>query len=151
MKLTTKGRYAVSAMLYLDRYGRNSPVTLSDISKKEGISLSYLEQLFISLRKKGLIESVRGPGGGYVLAIPSSKISVADIMEAAGEKFDFCCQGKTHSGNEQCETHSLWDGLKQVILKYLKSVTLEKLSDKNVDISWCVCIDGESNKLSGEV
>ncbi len=150
MKLTTKGRYAVSAMLYLDKFGAKSPVTLADISNSENISLSYLEQLFLKLRKNGLIESVRGPGGGYRLAISASTISVADIMEAAGEKFDFCCQGNTHADGAQCFTHRLWDGLKQVILKYLKSVKLDQLSNPDVDISWCVCIDSK-DKLSGDI
>lgn len=150
MKLTTKGRYAVVAMLFLSKNSNIKPVTLSEISDSENISLSYLEQLFIKLRRKGLIKSVRGPGGGYVLAKPSSEISVASVMKAAGEKFDFCCQGSTHKDGERCFTHKLWDGLRNVILKYLESVKLNQLNDPEIDISWCVCIDSK-DKLSGVI
>jgi Rrf2 family iron-sulfur cluster assembly transcriptional regulator len=110
MKLTTKGRYAVTAMLDLAlRYDKGA-VTLADIAKRQGISLSYLEQLFAKLRRSGLVDSVRGPGGGYTLAMEPAKISVAEIIVAINENIDAtrCGGEKNCHGDETCLTHQLW-------------------------------------------
>ena len=129
MKLTTKGRYAVTAMLDLGlRYGEGA-VTLSDIAKRQGISLSYLEQLFAKLRRNGLVDSVRGPGGGYSLARDPSEISVAEIVLAINENIDARrCAGESNcSGNEPCLTHGLWEELSDRISSFLNSITLADL------------------------
>ena len=129
MKLTTKGRYAVTAMLDLGlRFGEGA-VTLSDIAKRQGISLSYLEQLFAKLRRNGLVDSVRGPGGGYSLARDPSEISVAEIVLAINENIDARrCGGESNcSGNEPCLTHGLWEELSDRISSFLSSITLADL------------------------
>ena len=117
MRLSTKGRYAVTAMLDLALNGTDGPVTLADISENQGISLSYLEQLFAALRSKGLVRGVRGPGGGYYLGRESDEISIADIICAVDEWVEFTrCKGKQncHDG-QRCLTHSLWDDLPRAI------------------------------------
>ena len=132
MRLTTKGRFAVTAMVDLAMRGGSGPVTLASISERQQISLSYLEQLFGKLRRNNLVDSVRGPGGGYNLARPGSKISVADIVVAVDEPIDATkCGGKgnCHGENQQCITHDLWMGLNEKIFDYLKGVTLQQLVD----------------------
>lgn len=132
MRLTTKGRFAVTAMVDLAMRGGRGPVTLATISERQQISLSYLEQLFGKLRRNNLVDSVRGPGGGYNLARPGSKISVADIVVAVDEPLDATkCGGKgdCHGENQQCITHDLWMGLNEKIFDYLKGVTLQQLVD----------------------
>mgnify|MGYP001573166874 FL=1 len=129
MKLTTKGRYAVTAMLDLAlRYGKGA-VTLSDIAKRQGISLSYLEQLFAKLRRTGLVDSVRGPGGGYTLAMEPNKISVAEIIVAINENIDAtrCGGEKNCHGDEACLTHQLWEDLSMRIHEFLNGITLGDL------------------------
>ena len=130
MRLTTKGRFAVTAMVDLAMRGGRGPVTLATISERQHISLSYLEQLFGKLRRNNLVDSVRGPGGGYNLAGPGNKISVADIVVAVDEPLDATkCGGKgnCHGENQQCITHDLWMGLNEKIFDYLKGITLQQL------------------------
>lgn len=131
MRLTTKGRFAVTAMVDLTKRGGQAPVTLSGISERQKISLSYLEQLFGKLRRSKIVESVRGPGGGYYLARPSSQISIADIVTAVDEPLDATkCGGLGNCRDElQCVTHDLWVGLNKKIYDYLASVTLQDLAD----------------------
>jgi Rrf2 family iron-sulfur cluster assembly transcriptional regulator len=132
MRLTTKGRYAVTAMLDLNINASRGPVTLSDISKRQDISLSYLEQLFAKLRKQDLVSSVRGPGGGYLLGRKGSEIDVAEIIDAVSESLDTTkCQGKGDChGGEMCLTHHLWEDLSAQIHKFLSDITLANLVSK---------------------
>jgi Rrf2 family iron-sulfur cluster assembly transcriptional regulator len=132
MRLTTKGRFAVTAMVDLALQDSANPVTLSDISRRQKISLSYLEQLFGKLRRRALVDSVRGPGGGYRLARGSNEIAITDIILAVDEPIDATqCNGKAncHDGNK-CITHDLWAGLNEHIFEYLGSVTLKHLADQ---------------------
>lgn len=135
MKLTTKGRYAVTAMLDLALHFDQGAVTLAEIAKRQGISLSYLEQLFAKLRRNGLVDSVRGPGGGYNLAKMPSEISVASIVIAINENIDVrkCGGEKNCDGEFTCLTHHLWEDLSVRISDFLSSITLGDLvSQPNV-------------------
>ncbi|MCG8325186.1 MAG: Fe-S cluster assembly transcriptional regulator IscR [Thiotrichales bacterium] len=137
MKLTTKGRYAVTAMLDLALHTGPGPVNLADISRRQDISLNYLEQLFSKLRRKGLVESVRGPGGGYRLAVDVDDITIARIIYAVDETIDVTrCGGKQNcQGEQRCLTHDLWMGLNQHVAKYLNGITLgELVQQKNVQL-----------------
>ena len=129
MRLTTKGRFAVTAMLDLAMHGGKRPVTLAGISQRQSISLSYLEQLFGKLRRHTLVESVRGPGGGYTLARELAQVSVADIVTAVDEPLDATqCGGKENCKDEQrCMTHDLWSTLNDKMYEYLDSVKLSDL------------------------
>src|SRR6202165_324285 len=129
MRLTTKGRFAVTAMIDVAMHGNKGPVTLAGVSERQKISLSYLEQLFGKLRRHGLVESVRGPGGGYHLARPASNVSVADVILAAEEPIDATqCRGKENCDDDKrCMTHELWANLNAHIFAFLRSVTLEQL------------------------
>ena len=131
MRLTTKGRFAVTAMVDLAMHHGSGPVTLAEISGRQKISLSYLEQLFGKLRRHRLVESVRGPGGGYNLARDMAKVSVADIILAVDEPIDATqCGGKENCHDEQkCLTHDLWAALNDRIFSYLESVSLRDLVD----------------------
>ncbi len=134
MRLTTKGRFAVTAMADLAMRGGKAPVTLAAISERQKISLSYLEQLFGKLRRSNIVESVRGPGGGYYLARPSSKISIAEIVIAVDEPLDATrCGGLGNCQGEQqpCITHDLWMGLNQKIYSYLEEVSLQQLVESH--------------------
>ena len=126
MRLSTKGRYAVTAMLDLAIHYDQGPVTLADISETQGISLSYLEQLFARLRKRGLIEGLRGPGGGYRLSRAPDDISVAMVINAIGEGIDATsCEGNENcQDGERCLTHELWDKLGNEIFTFLDGITL---------------------------
>ena len=126
MRLTTKGRFAVTAMLDLALYEADKPVTLAGISERQSISLSYLEQLFSRLRRQGLVTSVRGPGGGYRLAKPQDTISVSDIIAAVDELIDAtqCGGNENCKEDRRCMTHDLWTSLNGKILEYLSSITL---------------------------
>lgn len=126
MKLSTKGRYAVTAMFDIALHNDEGPVSLSDISERQGISLSYLEQLFTNLRKQGLVKSTRGPGGGYSLAIDSEQIAIADVIEAVDENVDATrCGGSEDCQNHQrCLTHELWENLSDQIRNYLSNISL---------------------------
>lgn len=131
MRLTTKGRFAVTAMVDLAMRHGNGPVTLAEISSRQKISLSYLEQLFGKLRRHQLVESVRGPGGGYCLARNMAEVSVADIILAVDEPIDATqCGGKENCRDDQkCITHDLWATLNERIFDYLGSVNLRQLVD----------------------
>src|SRR5258706_16481074 len=132
MRLTTKGRFAVTAMVDLAMRQTRGPVTLAAISERQHISLSYLEQLFGKLRRHKLVSSVRGPGGGYNLAQPTNEMSVADIILAVDEPLDATqCGGKENcvDGEKRCMTHDLWATLNTKMLEYLSSVTLQDLVD----------------------
>ena len=129
MRLTTKGRYAVTAMLDLCINAKNGPVSLSDISQRQDISLSYLEQLFSKLRKNELVKSVRGPGGGYQLNRDESDIDMAEIINAVNESLDTTkCQGSGDCQNGSiCLTHHLWEDLSEQIHGYLSNISLADL------------------------
>jgi Rrf2 family transcriptional regulator, iron-sulfur cluster assembly transcription factor len=129
MRLTTKGRFAVTAMLDLAMNGGKGPVTLAGISQRQSISLSYLEQLFGKLRRHTLVESVRGPGGGYTLARELDKLSVADIVTAVDEPLDATqCGGRENCQDDRrCMTHDLWATLNDKMYEYLDSVKLADL------------------------
>ncbi len=129
MKLTTRGRYGVTAMLDLALHQERGPITLADISARQGISLAYLEQLFAHLRRQGLVQSLRGPGGGYRLGRAAGQISVADVISAVDEPVDATrCGGlKNCQGHERCLTHDLWEDLSAQIYEFLRDISLEGL------------------------
>ncbi len=132
MRLTTKGRYAVTAMLDLALHATERPVPLADISQRQGISLSYLEQLFSRLRRQGLVDSARGPGGGYRLARSAAKTSVVDVINAIDENVDVTrCggQGDCQDG-EPCLTHDLWCDLSKQIHDFLAGIDLQQLVER---------------------
>lgn len=133
MRLTTKGRYAVTAMLDLALHKSQGPISLSDISSRQAISLSYLEQLFSKLRRSELVSSVRGPGGGYELKRGSDEIFIAQIIDAVDESVDTTkCQGAGDcQGGETCLTHYLWEDLSEQIHAFLESISLADLVAKN--------------------
>ena len=126
MRLSTKSRYAVTAMLDLALNGRQGPVTLADISENQSISLSYLEQLFAALRGNGLVRGVRGPGGGYRLSRKPEDISVAEVITAIGEGIDAtsCAGNENCQDGERCLTHELWTKLGNEIYDFLNGITL---------------------------
>ncbi len=132
MKLTTKGRYAVTAMLDLALHQGKGPITLADISSRQEISLSYLEQLFSKLRKNALVSSARGPGGGYKLSRDSKEIAVAEVIAAVDESVDATrCKRKGNCHNdERCLTHALWCDLSDQIFNFLSSISLGDLVEK---------------------
>jgi len=134
MRLTTKGRFAVTAMLDLALRHHQGPVTLAGIGMRQSISLSYLEQLFGKLRRHGLVESVRGPGGGYCLARAAGSISVANIILAVDEPLDATqCSGMENCREDQrCMTHNLWTTLNEKLYEYLNSVTLQDLVNEQL-------------------
>ncbi len=132
MKLTTKGRYAVTAMLDLALHYGEGPITLADIAQRQGISLSYLEQLFSRLRKRSLVSSVRGPGGGYSLGKEAREIYVGEVISAVDENMDTTrCHGAHNcQNNERCLTHDLWSDLSSQIYTYLNNISLQDLMDR---------------------
>lgn len=132
MRLTTKGRYAVTAMLDLAIHYDEGPITLADISRRQGISLSYLEQLFSRLRKQGLVVSSRGPGGGYRLSRDAAEIAVADVITAIDEKVDATrCGGLANCQDDQpCLTHELWSDLSNQIYDFLSGIKLADLVNR---------------------
>ena len=132
MRLTTKGRYAVTAMLDLALHYGEGPITLADIAQRQGISLSYLEQLFARLRRKSLVSSVRGPGGGYSLGREAEEIFVAEVITAVDESVDTTrCHGAHNcQNNERCLTHDLWQDLSDRIYEYLNDISLQELVNR---------------------
>ncbi len=132
MRLTTKGRYAVTAMLDLAIHHGQGPVALADIAQRQGISLSYLEQLFAKLRKCALVTSVRGPGGGYRLARTAAEIRVAEVITAVDENVDTtrCGGDQNCQNNGPCLTHALWRDLTDRIYAHLNSINLQQLVDQ---------------------
>ncbi len=137
MKLSTRGRYAVMAMVDLARHSNGQPVSLAEIAEREEISLSYLEQLFAKLRRSGLVKSVRGPGGGYLLAHDRDETPIADIIAAVDEPIHAvrCAPGDAigcRSDRSRCLTHDLWEELSNQIRFYLRSVSLGDVCEKRV-------------------
>ena len=137
MKLSTKGRYAVMAMVDLARHAQAKPVSLSDIAARQEISLSYLEQLFAKLRKGGLVRSVRGPGGGYLLAFPSEATRISDIILAVDEpiRTTRCASGSPagcRTNRSRCLTHDLWEELGNQIHMFLSSVSLHDVLERKL-------------------
>lgn len=132
MRLTTKGRYAVTAMLDLAMHHGKGPITLADIAQRQGISLSYLEQLFSRLRKQQLVASVRGPGGGYTLGRDADSIFVAEVISAVDENLDTtrCAGAHNCHNNHQCLTHDLWQDLSARIYDYLNQISLDDLMQR---------------------
>lgn len=132
MRLTAKGRYAVTAMLDLAVHEGAGPISLADISDRQGISLSYLEQLFAKLRRRELVTSVRGPGGGYCLSRPAHEIYVAQIVDSVDEIVDATkCSGRADcQGGETCLTHELWSDLSEQIHQFLNGIDLASLIEK---------------------
>ncbi len=132
MRLTTKGRFAVTAMIDIALHSNEGPVTLAGVADRQHISLSYLEQLFGKLRRRGLVDSVRGPGGGYTLARDAAKVSVADIILAVDEPIDATSCGGEENCHEdkRCMTHDLWAGLNKHIHAYLAQISLAQLIHK---------------------
>ncbi|MFL6657677.1 MAG: Fe-S cluster assembly transcriptional regulator IscR [Massilia sp.] len=137
MRLTTKGRFAVTAMIDLALRQGTGPVTLAGISQRQAISLSYLEQLFGKLRRHEIVESIRGPGGGYSLARRADKVTVADIIIAVDEPLDATqcggkenCHGADAATGVRCMTHELWATLNEKMVDYLDSVSLQDLVDQ---------------------
>lgn len=143
MRLTTKGRFAVTAMIDLALRNQTGPVTLATISERQHISLSYLEQLFGRLRRQELVDSVRGPGGGYNIARPLDTITVADIIRAVDESLDATsCGGRENCADEhRCMTHDLWTTLNRKMYEYLASVSLRELVDQQLARQETVLID----------
>lgn len=133
MRLTSKGRYAVTAMLDVALHSQQNPVPLADISERQGISLSYLEQLFSKLRKAGLVASVRGPGGGYRLGEDAYSIAIGTVIAAVDESVDATkCNGKGDcQGGSRCLTHTLWRDLSSRISDFLNNITLGELMKDN--------------------
>lgn len=132
MKLSTKGRYAVTAMLDLALHSGSGPVSLSAISGRQDISLSYLEQLFSKLRKADLVDSMRGPGGGYELGREAKAITVAEVVLAVNEPIDATrCNGKggCHDG-QHCLSHQLWSELSEQIYNFLSGISLEQVVER---------------------
>ncbi|MBL4680712.1 MAG: Fe-S cluster assembly transcriptional regulator IscR [Pseudomonadales bacterium] len=132
MRLTAKGRYAVTAMLDLAVHDDQGPISLADISERQGISLSYLEQLFAKLRRKELVKSVRGPGGGYQLSRSAKDIHIAEIVDSVDENVDATkCNGRANcQQGETCLTHELWSDLSDQIHNFLSSINLAGLIEK---------------------
>lgn len=132
MRLTTKGRYAVTAMLDLAIHYEDGPITLADISQRQGISLSYLEQLFAKLRRQNLVDSTRGPGGGYRLSRTPNEVPVADVILAVDEKVETTrCGGLSNcQDDQQCLTHELWSELSEQIYQFLCGISLGNLVER---------------------
>lgn len=132
MRLTTKGRYAVTAMLDLAVHATENPVPLADISQRQGISLSYLEQLFARLRKEGLVDSARGPGGGYRLSRAAGEITVVQVISAIDETVEATrCGGLANcQDGEPCLTHELWSDLSRQIYDFLSGINLAQLVER---------------------
>lgn len=139
MILSTKGRYAVMAMVELATYDPSKPITLAMIAERQDIPLAYLEQIFAKLKKAGLVDSMRGPGGGYRLARTAAQTCVADIVRASEESLEMTrCGGPHKSGciapKTRCLTHDLWQGLTQHINDYLSSITLADVCENNLPV-----------------
>ena len=152
MRLTTKGRYAVTAMLDLAMHHGNGPITLADIAGRQGISLSYLEQLFSRLRKQALVSSVRGPGGGYTLGRDANEIYVAQVIAAVDENVDTTRCGGAHNcqDNQQCLTHDLWHDLSDRIFEYLNQISLQDLMNRRGVQEVALRQEGESPSVPSE-
>lgn len=154
MRMTTKGRYAVMAMADLAKHSDNRPVSLAEVASRQEISLSYLEQLFARLRRGNLVRSVRGPGGGYLLARKLSEIRIADIIVAVDEPIVATrCKSNSPSGclsdGSRCLTHDLWDELGHQIQLYLSSISLEDVMEGRVRPSAPVSLSQAHEAVDG--
>jgi len=133
MRLSTKGRYAIMAMAVIAARGGSAPVSLGEIAADQRLPIDYLEQLFLRLRRAGLVKAARGPGGGYMLSRPAASISIADIVNAVDEPIKMTrCTGEAEDaclGTTRCITHHLWDALGEHIEAFLKSTSLQKTVD----------------------
>jgi Rrf2 family iron-sulfur cluster assembly transcriptional regulator len=149
MRLTTKGRFAVTAMIDLALRQHHGPVTLAGIAERQKISLSYLEQLFGKLRRNQIVASVRGPGGGYCLAKAMDKVSVADIIQAVDETLDATqCGGKGNCHDDHpCMTHNLWTSLNKKMFDYLRSVHLDELVEQQRNNAACLAAIKEEQSV----
>jgi len=139
MKLTTKGRYAVAAILDIALRKRVLPVSLNDIASKQNISISYLEQIFAKLRAAELVKSMKGPGGGYMITRSLDQISIKEVIDAVGEKLEMTKCGKDFSKScvekgIRCSTHDLWEELGNKINQYLRNISIADLISKHYDI-----------------
>lgn len=139
MKLSTKGRYAVTALADIAISGVSRPVTLAEVSERQDISLAYLEQLFVRLRRAGLVDSVRGPGGGYTLARPAGNIRISDVMAAVDERLNAMgCDGRWEEGmgcgksKEACLTHKLWEQLSAHVHVFLSQISIADVIGNNL-------------------
>ncbi|VAW60461.1 Iron-sulfur cluster regulator IscR [hydrothermal vent metagenome] len=154
MRLTTKGRYAVTAVLDLAFHHQKGPVSLADISQRQGISLSYLEQLFSRLRKNSVVTSTRGPGGGYSLARAEEDISMAQIINAVDESYDAtnCAgEGNCSGASYQCLTHDLWEELSQEIHGFLNGITLAEMKAREDVVGVAKRQNSESEHQAKEI
>ena len=133
MKLTTKSRYAVTAMLDIASHNTGRPISLPEISHRQNISLSYLEQLFSRLKKSGLVDSIKGPGGGYMLSKDANEIVISEVIQAVDEDLETtACNGKSNChNNHQCISHNLWQDLGTEINNFLSDITLKQVIAKN--------------------
>ena len=133
MKLTTKSRYAVTAMLDIASHNTGSPISLPEISHRQNISLTYLEQLFSRLKKSGLVDSIKGPGGGYILSKDANEIVISEVIQAVDEDLETtACNGKSNChNNHQCISHNLWQDLGTEINNFLSDITLKQVIAKN--------------------
>ena len=133
MKLTTKSRYAVTAMLDIASHNTGSPISLPEISHRQNISLSYLEQLFSRLKKSGLVDSIKGSGGGYKLSKDANEIVISEVIQAVDEDLETtACNGKSNChNNHQCISHNLWQDLGTEINNFLSDITLKQVIAKN--------------------
>ena len=138
MKLSTKGRYAVMAMVDLAQQSDGRPIALADVAHRQEISLSYLEQLFAKLRRHGLVKSVRGPGGGYLFTMPADETRISDIIMAVDEpiRATRCTPGSPEgcrTNNERCSTHDLWDALGNHIYMFLSAISIADVCENRID------------------
>ena len=133
MKLTTKSRYAVTAMLDIAYHDKGNPISLPEIADRQNISLSYLEQLFSRLKRSGLVESIKGPGGGYMLSKDADEIVISEVIQAVDEDLETtACNGKSNChNNHQCISHNLWQDLGVEIKNFLSHITLQQVISKN--------------------
>ena len=133
MKLTTKSRYAVTAMLDIAYHDKGNPISLPEIADRQNISLSYLEQLFSRLKRSGLVESIKGPGGGYMLSKDADEIVISEVIQAVDEDLETtACNGKSNChNNHQCISHNLWQDLGTEIKNFLSDITLQQVISKN--------------------
>lgn len=155
VKLSTKGRYAVMAMVDLSSHSQGSPVALADIAERQEISLSYLEQLFGKLRKGGLVKSVRGPGGGYLLSRPAAQLRISDIILAVDEPIQTtrCSPGSPagcHHNKGRCLTHDLWEELGNQIYLYLSAVSLADVCERRILGSSGVFLGGNGSTQAAQ-
>lgn len=150
MRLSTKSRYAITAMLNLAMNGTSGPVTLADISENQGISLSYLEQLFAALRAKGLVRGVRGPGGGYYLGREANGITIADVICAVDEWVEYTRSHPRHGSSDiqHLTTRSLWEDLSDQIFDFLAGISLQDLVDRGGQVA---SVDREDSGRAGVV